>query len=242
MLQTNTERRATRPLTVDAAEHKERVLAAVAGILGAVLLVIYFTAPAFLGWPYAGASADTITTYANANAALFYGGAWLQVTGTLLCAVLFLALVRHSRAAPDLSGMVTMVATAVLLATVVIEAAFLVAVPMAASSGDAGTAGSMFTLSNGVFLRVFPLAPASATLIALGLVLRQSNLLGPSLAAVALGLGIAFEVGGVAAIAAPGAIVILVGLSVAQVAWVIAASVRLGMAAPTLTTARGARS
>jgi hypothetical protein len=206
------------------------------------MLVVYFTAPAFLGWPYAGASPDAIVAYANAHSALFYGGAWLQVTGTLLCVVLFLALVRHSRAASDLSGMVTMVATAVLLATVLIEAAFLIAVPMAASSGDGGTTGSMFTLSNGVFLRVFPLAPASATLIALGLVLRRSNLLGPSLAAVALALGVAFEIGGVAVIAAPGAIIGLAVLSAGQVAWVIAASVRLGMTAPTLAGAQGARS
>ena len=242
MLQPNVERRATAPIAVDSAEPRDRILAAAAGILGAVMLVIYFTAPAFLGWPYAGASSDTITTYANTHAALFYGGAWLQVTGTLLCAVLFLALVRHSRAALDLSGMVTMVATAVLLATVLIEAAFLIAVPMAASSGDGGTTGSMFTLSNGVFLRVFPLAPASATLIALGLVLRRSNLLGPSLAAVALALGVAFEIGGVAVIAAPGAIIGLAVLSAGQVAWVIAASVRLGMTAPTLAGAQGARS
>jgi hypothetical protein len=222
------------------AERLERFLAAAAGIAGALLLVAYFAAPAFLAWPYAGATPESIVQYADAHAALFYGGAWLQVTGTLLCVVLFLALVRQSGAALALDGMVTSLAAAVLLATVVIEAAFLVAVPMAASAGDGGTASSMFTLSNGVFLRVFPLAPASATLIALGLVLRRSNLLGAPLAAIALGLGIAFELAGIAAIAVPGALAALAILSAGQALWVVAAGVRLGTAAPTRDPGAGA--
>jgi hypothetical protein len=87
----------------------------------------------------------------------------------------------------------------------------------------------MFALSNGVFLRVFPLAPASATLIGLGLVLRRSNLLGRSIATAALGLGIAFEGAGIAAIALPGAVVVLAILSAVQAVWVVAASLRLGI-------------
>ena len=206
----------------------ERSLAAAAGIAGAIALGLYFAAPAFLGWPYAGASAPTLMSFANAHAALFFGGAWLQVTGTLLCVVLFLSLVRLSDAATHLAGMLTAMASAVLLATVVVEAAFLIAVPIAASSGDAGTTASTFALSNGVFLRVFPLAPASATLIGLGLVLRGSNLLGPFLAIAAIGLGIAFELAGIAAIVSPGALVAIAILSVVQAVWVVAAGIRLG--------------
>ena len=207
----------------------ERSIAAAAGVLGAIALGVYFTAPAFLGWPYTGASSATVTSYADAHATLFFLGAWLQVTGTLLCAVLFLSLIHLSGAATNLAGMLTALATAVLLATVVIEAAFLVAVPVAASAGDAATASSMFALSNGVFLRVFPLAPASATLIGLGLVLRGSNLLGSRMATCALGLGVAFEAAGIAAIVLPGALVAVAILSAVQAVWVVAASLRLGI-------------
>ena len=213
-----------------ATEQRERTIAAAAGIAGAVLLAMYFLAPAFLAWPYTGASPEAIVAYAGDHAALFFGGAWLQATGTLLSIVLFLALVHLAEAGGSLDGMVAVLGSAVLLATVVIEAAFLVAVPIAAAAGDASTAAVMFALSNGVFLRVFPLAPASATLIALGLVLRRSNLLGPSLATVGLALGIAFEAAGIAAIFSAAALVLVAILSAGQAIWVVAASIRLGSA------------
>jgi hypothetical protein len=211
-------------------DRREAIGAGWAGVLGAIALGLYFVAPALVAWPYGGASPAVVAAYADAHAALFFGGAWLQVTGTLLCAVLILTLVRQSGAGSDLLGMVTVMATAVLLATVVIEAAFLIAVPVAAGSGDSATAASMFTLSNGVFLRVFPLAPASATLIGLGLILRPSNLLGPSLATIALGLGIAFEVAGIAAIFVPAAIAVVGILSAVQGLWFVAAGIRLATA------------
>src|SRR5262245_35042615 len=107
------------------ATQSERSIAGAAGILGAIALSVYFTAPAFLGWPYAGASSDAVMSYANAHATLFYGGAWLQVTGTLLCVILFISLIRLSDATTSLAGMLTATTTTVLLATVVIEAAFL---------------------------------------------------------------------------------------------------------------------
>jgi len=229
-------------ITASDAERSERSVAAVAGILGAIALAVYFAAPAFLAWPYAGASSAAILSYANAHSTLFFAGAWFQVTGTLLCVVLFLALVRLSGAATSLAGMVTALACAVLLATVVIEAAFLVAVPVAAAAGDAATATSMFALSNGGFLRVFPLAPASATLIGLGLVLRRSNLLGASLATAALGLGVAFELAGLAAIVLPGALVVLAILSAGQAIWVVAASLKLGILAGPATRPVASRS
>jgi hypothetical protein len=45
---------------------------------------------------------------------------------------------------------------------VVIEAALLEAVPMAAANGDQAIVATAFALSNGVFARIFPLAPAPA--------------------------------------------------------------------------------
>ncbi len=79
-----------------------RRVAARCGILGPILLVLYFGAPAFTGWPYAGASPEQVTAYATTHAWLFYAGAWLQVTGTLLSLVFFMGLraVPAPRAAP----------------------------------------------------------------------------------------------------------------------------------------------
>src|SRR4029077_10434411 len=76
----------------------------------------------------------------------------------------------------------------------------------------------------GVFVRVFPLAPASATLIGLGFVLRRSGMLGRPLATSALGVGIAFELAGIAAVFSTAGLVAAVVLSVGQGIWVLVAA------------------
>ena len=208
-------------------ERTTRRVGGACGILGALALALYFVLPAFLAWPYAGASGQAIVEYANAHPALFYAGAWLQVTGTVLCVVFFLSLVRLAGPTLELAGLLALVGATVLLSTVVIEAAFLVAVPIAAKAGDVGTASSMFALSNGVFVRVFPLAPASLTLVALGFVLLRSGLLGRPTAWIAIGLGVAFELAGVLAIISGVAVVAAAVLSAAQGLWVLAAAALL---------------
>src|SRR5690348_12126453 len=70
----------------------------VAGILGPVLLVVYFSTPAFVHWPFAGASPAALTDYANSHSLLFYVGGWLQVTGAVLSVLFFLVLLQLSGA------------------------------------------------------------------------------------------------------------------------------------------------
>jgi hypothetical protein len=205
----------------------ESQVGGLAGLLGAALLAIYFTAPFAFGWPADGASASTITDYAVQHQALFFGGAWLLVTGTLFCVVLFLAIVHLARAAADLLGLVTCAATAVLLATVVIEAVCLVAVPIAATAGDTATSLTMFTLSNGVFVRVYAFAPATATLIGLGVVIVRSGVVARGIGWSALLLGIAFEAAGVISIWSSAGVVATEVLAAGQSLWVIAAAVDL---------------
>jgi len=197
------------------------------GLVGAVLLVAYFAAPALLGWPFAGAPAGTIAAYALAHEALFYGGAWLQGTGTLLCLVFFLSLVRAENAIERVAGLVVVVAGAALMALVLVEGAVMVAVPIAAASGDLATVATTFALSNGVFVRVFPIAPSSATYLALGAVLWPSHVLPRGFAYAALAIGGAFELGGIAAIFAGGAAIALAVLAAVQVLWIVTAAARL---------------
>ena len=205
----------------------ERRIAALCGIGGSLALVAYFAAPVLLGWPYAGASPQAIAAYATRHDRLFYAGAGLQVTGTFLCVVFFLALLRLSDAAPRLAGMVLVVAATSLVATAVVEAALLVAVPMAAAAGDMATVATTFAMSNGVFVRIFPLAPASATYVALGAVLLGARVIDRRFGYAALAMGLAFEVAGLLAILADGALLIVAILAAGQVAWVVAASIGL---------------
>ena len=191
------------------------------------MLVAYFAAPALLGWPFAGDTAAHLAAYSVSHQGLFYAGAWLQSTGTLLSVVFFLGLVSLAGALNRLAGAVLLLAAAALLAVVLIESAFLVAVPMAASSGDLAAVSTTFNLSNGVFVRVFPFAPSTATYIALGIVLLPSTVLARPFAYAALAIGVAFEAAGVASIFTSWAAIAAAVMGAGQAAWVVAAAAAL---------------
>ena len=205
----------------------ERRLGAWCGIAGPLCLIVYFGAPALLGWPFAGAPADQLASYAIANEFLFYAGAWFQATGTLLSVVFFLTLVHLSGATQRLAGSITVVMSATLLALVLVEAALMMAVPGSAKAGDAATLVTAFALSNGAFVRVFALAPASVTYIALGSVLLGATVLPRAFGFVAVGLGLAFELAGIIALFAQVGVILAIVLSVAQALWIIVAATAL---------------
>jgi hypothetical protein len=56
-------------------ERSLRLLAVVWGVAGPVALTVYFAAPAFTNWPYAGASPTQLTSYAVGHQSLFFAGA-----------------------------------------------------------------------------------------------------------------------------------------------------------------------
>ena len=211
-------------------------LAAVFGLFGPLLLVAYFVAPFLLSWPLAGGTPAQLTAYALNHQTTFYAGAWLQTTGTLLCVVFFVALVRLARLESSLAGMLVLVGSACLLTVVVIESALMVAVPIAAADGDAATVSTTFTLVNGVFSRVFPLAPSSATYIALGLVLLSSDVIHRWFGYAALGIGLAFEIAGAGAVFVGAFATVLTVLAVGQAIWVISAAVAIGRGVPLATS------
>jgi hypothetical protein len=217
-----------RRLAFDPADERYlHALAVFCGIAGPAALAVYFVAPAFSSWPYAGASATQITSYALNHQTLFYAGAWFQATGTLLCVIFFLAILRLAAAPIRLPGLLVIVASTTLLALVLVEAALLVAVPSAAVAGDAAAVVTTFDLSNGAFVRVFPLAPASVTYIALGAVIVGSNLLPRCFGFVAIGLGIAFELAGMIAVLGSAGLIMTIVLSAGQELWIVAAAVAL---------------
>lgn len=204
-----------------------RSIAALCGIAGPIALTVYFCAPALTNWPYAGASAAHLVAYADSHQTLFFAGAWFQATGTLLSIIFFLAIIDLAGAATRLPGLVVIVASAALLGLVLVEAALLMEVPLAAANGDSATVVTTFDLSNGVFARVFPLAPASAAYVGLGAVILGSKLLHRRFGYAAVGLGIAFEVAGIIALFTVVGLILAIILSVAQELWIITAAVAL---------------
>jgi hypothetical protein len=217
----------------DAGARRMRRWGAVAGIAGPLLLVAYFATPALIGWPSASATPERLIAFATGHAQLFYAGGWLQVTGALLSVLFFLVLLQLSGARAGLAGAMTLTGAAVLLAVVTIEAVLLEAVPIAASAHDAATVATSFALSNdGVFARIFPLAPASLLFAGIGLALLSAPLLPRVFPRGALLLAGLFVLAGIGAIFGTPGLIFATVLSVLQALWIAAAAVALSRTAP----------
>jgi hypothetical protein len=214
-------------------ERKLRLLGAACGIGGPIALTLYFGAPAATSFPDATDSNTNLMAYAISHASLFYLGAWLQATGALLSVLFFLVLVQLAGATRRLAGLVTIVASALLLSVVLVEGAFLMAVPGAAASGNSAAMRLAFDLSNGGFVRVFPLAPASATFVALGAVLLGADVVHRWFGYLAVAIGAAFEVAGFAAIYGGAGLTAALILSIGQEFWILAAAIALAFSART---------
>ncbi len=210
-------------------EKRLRGLGIATGILGPILLTVYFTAPALAGWPYAGAPPDELIRYARSHELLFYAGGWLQASGALLSVLFFLVLLQLSGDRGHFEGRVTIVGAALLLSVVVIEAALLEAVPMAAQAGDRATTATSFALSNGVFARIFPLAPAPLLFAGIGFTLLRSTVLHRGFALSALAVALLFEASGIAAVFGTAGLIFAIAMSVVEAIWILAAAVGLAV-------------
>lgn len=197
------------------------------GIAGPVLLTIYFAVPAFAGWPYAGGTDAQLMAYARSHETLFYAGAWFQVTGALLSVVFFLVLVTRTGKGACFIGQLATVGAALLIGVVVFEAALLIAVPVAAAAGSAAGVSTAFTLSNGVFARVFPLAPAPLLFAATGLALRFTSVLPRAFGPLALVVAGLFVASGIAAIFSAAGLIAAIAMSILQEVWIVAAAIAL---------------
>jgi hypothetical protein len=202
-----------------------RIVAALAGITGPVLLAAYFLTPALVGWPSAGESAGRLTAYADAHRLLFYLGGWLQASGALLSVVFILVLLQRSGARRALAGSATIIGCAVLLAVVAVEAALLEAVPVAAANGDHATVATAFTLSNGVFVRIYPLAPAPLVFAGMGFALLQSSILPRVFGRTAVLISGLFLIAGFAAVFGPAGLTLATVMSAVEAIWIPAAAI-----------------
>jgi hypothetical protein len=202
-----------------------RVLGALAGIIGPALLAAYFVLPALIGWPNATESPGKLTGYANAHRTVFFLGGWLQATGALLSIVFFLVLLQRTGARRTLAGSATLIGCAVLLAVVAVEAAMLEAVPIAAANGDHATVATTFALSNGVFVRIYPLIPAPLVFAGIGFALSGSSILPRVFARTAVLISALFLIAGLAAVFATAGMILGIVMSVVEAVWIAAAAI-----------------
>jgi hypothetical protein len=201
------------------------ILGVLAGITGPVLLAAYFVMPLLIGWPSAAEPPGKLAAYATAHRLLFYAGGWLQVTGALLSIVFLLILLQRSRARGTLAGSATLIGCAVLLSAVVVEAALLEAIPVAAGNGDHATVAMAFTLTNGVFSRIYALAPAPLVFAGIGFALSGTTVLPQAFARTAVVISGLFLIAGVAAVFGTAGLILASVMSVVEAVWIPAAAI-----------------
>lgn len=221
---------AGQPARVSQLGRRLRVLGALAGITGPVLLAAYFITPALTGWPNAAESPGKLTAYATAHRLLFYLGGWLQATGALLSIVFFLVLLQLSGARGTLAGSATVTGCALLLSVVAIEAAMLEAVPIAAANADQATVATGFALSNGVFTRIYPLAPAPLVFAGIGFALSRTGILPRVFARTAVLIAGLFLIAGLAAVFGTAGLILATVMSVMEAVWILAAAIAFARA------------
>ena len=215
-----------------------RLLVALCGICGTILLSLYFGVGLSAGLAQLSSAATLaqVVSVATHYHALWFLGTWLQATGSLLSVVFFLALVQRAGATASLAGLLAIVGSAVLLSVVLIEGVFTIDLAQAAANGHQLTSLTSFDLMT-VFTYIYPIVPAPVIFLALGAILLRSGLLPLVFGWLAFGLGIAFALVGLIALFTTPILTIVV-LSL-QALWVLAAALRLLVSGETASAAPG---
>lgn len=201
-----------------------RILIALCGILGTILLGLYFGVGFSVGLAQLplDTTAAQVVSIGKEYRNLWFLGTWLQATGSLLSVIFFLALVQRANRTTSLAGLLTIVGSAVLLAVVLVEGVFTIDLAQAAVSGHPTTSLASFDIMS-VFTYVYPIVPAPVIFLALGTILLGSPLLPRVFGYLAFGLGIAFAVVGLVGLFTTSLLTIVV-LSM-QAIWVLAAAI-----------------
>jgi len=202
------------------------ILIALCGILGTVLLGLYFGVGFSAGLAQLSSQATMaqVVSVATRYHTLWFLGTWLQATGSLLSVVFFLALVQRAGAMARLAGLLTILGSAVLLAVVLVEGVFTIDLAQAAVNGHQVTSLTSFDIMT-VFTYVYPIVPAPVIFLALGTILLGSRLLPRVFGVLAFGLGIAFAIVGLVGLFTTPILTIVV-LSL-QALWVLGAAITL---------------
>ena len=208
--------------------NRERSLIGASGIVGPLLLICYFSIPLFVSalrdvLYKANPSTQQVVDAGSRYHDLLFFGSWLQATGAMLSVVFFLGLTHRARIAGSFPALIVLIGSAVLVAVVLAEASFTFSWAIAASNGEQSSARTSFDLMAS-FIHVFPIVPAPAVYLPLGIALLRDPALPRAFPGLAIALGTGFVVAGFAGVFATGASAAVAALSLAQSVWILAAA------------------
>ncbi|WP_369045871.1 hypothetical protein [Sinomonas sp. P10A9] len=201
------------------------------GLVGALFFGFYFGVPAL--FPRMEAlvySARPVTSEVLAVGAqydqLVEFGTWLQATGATLCVVFFIGLLFISASNGTLAAYTVLLGSAVLVALVLMEGVFTLTWVSASTAGVPESARAGYDLMSR-FIQVFPLVPAPAVYLPLGVILLRSRVLPTWLGWAALALGAAFLLVGLLEVFIPFAQAFAAGLAGLQDLWILTTAIIL---------------
>jgi hypothetical protein len=199
------------------------VLPSASGIVGVLVLAVYFSQP--LPIPDHNEPVSAFAQFGIQYHNEIMVGAWIQAIGTLLVTLFFLELVRLAGAVTRLSGLTTVLSASALWVVGLVEVAASMALAQAALHGHAEGASAAFDLTD-VFIHVIPIGPAGAIYLSLGAVVLGSRVLPRVFGYLALALGVSFEVAGFVGLFDPSNPQSSITLTlILQEVWVLAAAV-----------------
>ena len=203
-----------------------RILAALSGIVGVVLLGVSFN---INPGPPANATTAQLIAFANQNFTSILWGAWLQAVGPLLILIFAFAIVCLAGATTRLAGWMTMFGGAVFMMVSLIEITFYIGTLYGLSTGL--TSGDLIHAVQHLYFIV----AAPALFLPLGVVILSSRVLPRVLGYLALVLGAAFAILGVVflfTLTLPAAVLASAGI---QTFWWLAAAITLIVRAGTVS-------
>ena len=195
-----------------------RILTALSGISGVIMLITSFS---INPGPPPNATIAQLTAFANQNFNSILWGAWLQAVGPLLIILFAFALVCLAGATTRLAGWMTMFGGAILMMVSLIEITFYI--------------GTLFGTTTGLISldlihaaqHLYFIVAAPALFLPLGAVILGSHVLPRVFGYLALVLGAAFAILGVAflySLTLPAVVLAFAGV---QVFWWLAAAITL---------------
>lgn len=201
-----------------------RVLIALCGLAGVVMLTAHFLIPGHV--PGDGSAPGTVVQFIHEHHAAILATAWLQAVGPFPYVLFALAVAHLAGGMTRLAGWIILLAAAVLLTLSLIDAAFTIFAVEAVANGHPATAAVSFDLIDGphndAIGRTFLLAPP--LLLPVGSLLLRSPLLPRPFGYLAIAIG-AGSIGlGLAALFSIAAFAAAIGLIIADNLWVLGAA------------------
>jgi hypothetical protein len=209
-------------------------LTAITGIIGQCFLIIYFSGilvpkELIIGKTSMMALTDLVTKHQSA----ILLDAWLMGIGSFLSVIFYVGLVHISGAITRFSGLLTIIASAIVLAVAFVDVTFMVAAANAAMLGHTETTNVAVDFVAGpaeAFDYTFIFGPAPVLITSVGIVLLGSDIIPRFFGYAAVGVGILFFVAGFLGIFYPHNNVITTTFEIVQLSrgiWVFATAVSI---------------